>query len=159
MHDAWLIGTILVMLVGVLGTVLPVLPGIPLIFIAMVGYGYAEGYQQMSLAFLGVNLLIVLISLALDYAGTAWGARRFGATSSGATAAAVGGLVGVLVLGPFGLVLGPFLGAIGGEVLQGRKLEDALEAGIGTMLGLAGASAIRFILSLAMVAFFVWRIW
>lgn len=159
MYDVWLIGAIIVMFVGVLGTFLPVIPGIPLIFLAMVGYGFSEGFRVMSPTYLGINLVFVLVAMALDYLGTAWGARRFGASSSGAWGAAAGGFIGLVVLGPIGLFAGPFIGAVAGELMRGRSLDSALEAGIGTILGLAGASAIRFILALGMVIGFIWRAW
>ncbi|MDD2422358.1 MAG: DUF456 domain-containing protein [Heliobacteriaceae bacterium] len=158
-YDLALIIALIVMLIGILGTFVPVIPGIPLIFAAMVGYGFTEGFQLMSLLFLGVNFLLVLLAVILDYLGTAWGARRFGATRSGIWGAVAGGLVGLVVLGPLGLFAGPFIGAVAGELMQGRTLERAIEAGIGTFLGVAGASLVRFILALGMTGAFIWRIW
>ncbi|MTV47944.1 DUF456 family protein [Heliobacillus mobilis] len=159
MYDYWLIGAIVVMFIGVLGTFLPVIPGIPLIFIAMIGYGFAEGFHLMTPLFLGINLVVVILATVLDYLGTAWGARRFGASSSGTWGAAAGGVLGLIVLGPIGLIAGPFIGAVAGELWNGRSLDSALEAGVGTMLGLAGASAVRFVFALSMVIAFIWRVW
>ncbi|ABZ85108.1 conserved hypothetical protein duf456 [Heliomicrobium modesticaldum Ice1] len=158
MYDYWLIGAIVVMFIGVLGTFLPVIPGISLIFLAMVGYGFAEGFQKMTPLFLGLNLIAVLLSSGFDYLGTAWGARRFGASSSGTWGAVAGGLLG-LPLGPFGAVAGAFIGAVAGELWHGRSIETALEAGVGTVLGLAGASALRFLLAMVMIIAFIWQVW
>ncbi|MBM7867260.1 DUF456 family protein [Heliobacterium gestii] len=159
MYDYWLIGAIVVMFIGVLGTFLPVIPGVSLIFLAMVGYGFSEGFQKMTPLFLGLNLVVVLLSGGLDYIGTAWGARRFGASSSGTWGAVAGGLLGLVTFGPIGLVAGPFIGAVAGEIWHGRSIDSALEAGVGTVLGLAGASALRFLLAIGMLVAFIWRIW
>ncbi|KAB2954234.1 DUF456 domain-containing protein [Heliorestis acidaminivorans] len=159
MYDLWLIVAIVVMFIGALGTFLPVIPGIPLIFLAMVGYGFSEGFVTMTPLFLLVNLLIVIVAVAIDYLGTAWGAKRFGASSSGAWGAVIGGVVGLLVLGPLGIVAGPFLGAVIGELMKGRSIDFAIEAGIGTMIGLVGATVVRLFIAFGMIVAFIWRIW
>lgn len=157
--STWLIVSLVVMVIGLAGTFLPVIPGIPLIFLAILGYGIVEGFHIITLGFLIVMFLVALVASLLDYAGGAIGAKRFGATRNGVIGAIAGGIVGILILGPIGLLAGPFIGAVIGEMWRGRPFEIALEAGLGTMLGIAGATLVKVIIAIGMILAFIWRVW
>ncbi len=127
--DATLILTLVVMLVGLAGSVLPGLPGVPLIFLSALVYAYLTDF-----AFVGVGILVLLGLLALlafvsDFLATTYGVRRFGASNWGTVGGAVGGIVGALVgalflgIGAiFGLLLGTVGGVFLGEYLRRRRV-------------------------------------
>ena len=122
--------TLIVMLVGLVGSVLPGLPGVPLIFISALVYAIVTDFEVvggLTIALLGV---FAAIALVLDFAATAYGARRFGASNWGTAGGAIGGIAGALVGALFlgiGALLGLLLGAIGGvflgEYLKRRERE------------------------------------
>jgi uncharacterized protein YqgC (DUF456 family) len=128
----------LVMLAGLAGSVLPGLPGPPLILAAAIAHRLWFGAHSVGNLVLVVLVGLTVLSLALDYAATLLGARKMGATWRGLVGAVLGAMIGVFY-GPAGLLLGPFLGAVLAELAGGRKLPDAGRAGLGAFLGfLAG---------------------
>lgn len=154
MHVAAFVIALLAMLVGVAGTFLPGLPGIPLIWLAMLGYGLVEGFQEISWTFLGVSLLVVILSQVAEYYARALGASKFGASRAGAWGAVIGSLVGLFFL-PIGLVAGPFLGALVAELLTGRRTDEAVRAGIGSLLGVLASMVVNVLVALGLVIAFV----
>ncbi|MFL5990396.1 MAG: DUF456 domain-containing protein [Rubrobacteraceae bacterium] len=122
--------TLVVMLVGLVGSVLPGLPGVPLIFISALVYAILTDFEVvggLTIALLGV---FAAIALVLDFAATAYGARRFGASNWGTAGGAIGGIAGALVGALFlgigallGLLLGTIVGVFLGEYLKRRERE------------------------------------
>ena len=120
--------TLLVMLLGLLGTVLPGLAGVPLIFAAALVYTYVTNFEVVSVFVVVLLGLFALIAFVADFLGTAYGARRFGASNWGMTGGAIGGLVGALagalffgVGALFGLLAGTIGGVFLGEYLRRRR--------------------------------------
>lgn len=142
-------------LVGITGTLLPALPGVPLVFVGMVVYGLVTGFATLDVRFYVIQGAATVLALVIDYAATAYGTRRYG----GSTAAILGGTVGILVgpfvLGPLGIVLGPFLGALVGEMLKGKRPEEAFRAAVGTLVGLVGSTLVKLIIEAGMIAWFL----
>ncbi len=156
----WFAGTLLVMLVGVLGCILPAIPGTPLIFAAAVAHRLIvgeSGAQTWVLVTLGI---IAILALAADYAAALYGAKALGASRLGMTGAVIGGLVG-LFLGPFGILLGPFVGAFSFEFVGGRAWHDSAKAGagatIGLLVGAVGKVACAVSMTLLFAADILWR--
>lgn len=145
---------LLVMLVGVAGTFLPALPGIPLIWLAMLGYGFVEGFREVTWTFLAISMLVVILSQVAEYYARALGTQKFGGSKAGAWGAVVGSLIGLFFL-PIGLLLGPFLGALVAELASGRRAEEAVRAGFGGMVGVLGSVVVNVILALVLVVAFV----
>ncbi len=139
--------------VGLLGTVLPVLPGLPLMYGGMVLAAWNDDFQRIgywTLAGLGV---LLLISVAVDVLASVMGAKRVGASNKALWGAGIGGLVGLL-FGLPGLLLGPFLGAVGGEMMHGRDRQGALKVGVGTWVGIAVGAALKLALAFSMLGVF-----
>jgi uncharacterized protein YqgC (DUF456 family) len=136
----WLLAAILV-LVGLAGTVLPMLPGIPLMMAGMLIAAWADEFTRITWATLLVLGILLVLSFVIELAAAALGAKRVGASRQAIVGAAVGTLLGAL-LGLPGLVLGPFIGALAGELLARRDAARAVEVGIGAWIGfLLGAIA------------------
>ena len=145
---------VLLSVIGLLGLVLPVLPGAPILFAGLLLGAWADDF-----AYVGAQTLIVLGVMALltylvDFAATALGAKRFGASNRAIWGAVLGGLVG-LVFGLPGLLLGPFVGAVAGELSAQRDLKTAGRAGLGASIGLALGAAAKLALGFGMIGIFL----
>lgn len=145
--------TLLVMLLGLIGSVVPGLPGTPLVFLAAVGHRLYFGVASASNLVLIILAGLMIISLVFDVAATALGAKKFGATWRGAVGAVVGGLVGLFFALP-GIILGPFLGAMLFEMLGDKEFKQAARAGLGAMLGLLLGVLGKFSIAVVMMILF-----
>lgn len=148
----------LLVLVGLAGTLLPALPGAPLVFAGLLLAAWADGFAHVGAATLVVLAVLAVASLGADLAATALGAKRAGASSRALVGAVLGTLIG-LFFGIPGLLLGPFLGAALGEWTAHRELRRAGRVGLATWLGLLLGSAVRLALACAMLGIFVAAWW
>jgi uncharacterized protein YqgC (DUF456 family) len=140
--------------IGVLGTILPALPGAPLIWLGMLIYGFFDKFQNLTWAFfIGQGLAVVLIFL-IDYLASIWGVRRYGGSREAVWGSVLGGLVGIFILGPFGLIFGPFIGAVAGELYRRNTIDKALEVGIGTIIGFLGGTVLKLAIEAVMIVWF-----
>jgi uncharacterized protein YqgC (DUF456 family) len=149
----WIAAGVLVAL-GLTGLILPAIPGAPLLFLGLVAAAWAEDFAYVGAWTLAVLGLMTLLTWGVDFAATAFGARRFGATARAAWGAAFGTLVG-LFFGLPGILLGPFIGATLGELAGRRPLGAAGRAGLGATLGLAIGAAVKVAFAFAMIGVFL----
>jgi uncharacterized protein YqgC (DUF456 family) len=126
---------IVLMVVGAAGIVLPAVPGVPLLFLGMLAGAAADGFARIGWITLSVLGLLTLATFAVEFAASALGAKRAGASKLAIWGAIIGTLAGVF-FGIPGIVLGPFIGAVAGEVLVHGRLKQAGRVGIATWLGL-----------------------
>jgi uncharacterized protein YqgC (DUF456 family) len=157
LHLIVLILALLVMFVGLVGTVLPAIPGLPLIWIAILGYAIVDQFRHISGWFLMITLLLVIMTQVAEYLAKAWGARYFGAGRAGTWGAVVGSLIGLFFL-PIGLLLGPFVGAMVGELLTGRQFPQAVRAGLGGVVGVLGSIVVNFVMALTLIVSFLFHV-
>ena len=137
--------------VGVLGVILPALPGLPLVFAGMLLAAWTDDFQRIGVWTLVILGVLTLLSLLIDFAATAMGAKRVGASRSAVIGAMLGTVVGVFVA--------PFVGAVLGELLYRRKLErndvsHAARIGIGTWLGIMFGVLSKLAMAFAMIGLF-----
>lgn len=149
----WIAGLGLV-IAGVVGAVLPILPGPPLVLCGLWLIALVDGYQRVGGATLIVLGLIVVLTVMIDFIGSALGAKRAGASPQAITGALAGSVVGVF-LGIPGLLFGPFVGAVVGELIAHRKLDRAASVGAATWLGIILGSLAKLALTVTMIAIFV----
>ena len=128
---------LLVSVAGLVGCVLPVIPGLPLSFAALLILSLARDWQPFSTLFLAAMGVLTVVVSVLDSVIPALGARRFGATKAGIWGSVIGMLAGLFFFPPFGIFLGAFAGAVAGEMISGKQVEGALRAGWGVLLGTA----------------------
>lgn len=126
---------LLIMLVGLIGNVIPGLPGTPLVLVGALGHRLYFGDTSASNLVLFVILMLGVAALVLDFAAGVLGAKKFGATWRGMTGAILGALVGLFFSLP-GIILGPFIGAMLFELLGRKELKHAAKAGAGAVVGL-----------------------
>lgn len=149
----WLLAGLLI-LVGLAGLVLPVLPGIPLVYAGLILLAWAEDFAYVGWITLSVLGLLTLLSYGIDFLATAMGARKYGASPRAVAGAAVGALVGVF-FGLAGIILGPFLGAMAGEFSRRATFRTATQAGLGATLGLFFGALLKIALAFTMLGVFV----
>jgi uncharacterized protein YqgC (DUF456 family) len=151
----WWILTIVLMLVGLVGTVVPLLPGTTIILAAAIMHhlmlGEAQSVGWWTIA--GLAVLMVL-SYVLDLVSGSIGAKWFGATRWGAFGGIVGAIVGIFFF-PLGLFLGPMIGVLIGEILGGKKLLPAGKSSWGTFLGTTAGFVAKFTIAAVMIAWFL----
>ena len=149
----WLIAIVL-MAVGLLGTVLPLVPGAIIILAAAILHQVMLPGKSLGWWNIAGLIALTLVSYALEFGAGSFGAKRFGATKWGTFGAVIGMIVGLFYPFP-GLLVGPLVGAIAGELIAGKRLVSAGRAGWGTVLGnLAGILA-KLVIALAMVCWFL----
>jgi uncharacterized protein YqgC (DUF456 family) len=150
----WLI-TIVLMAIGLIGTVLPIIPGTTIILAAVVIHRVMVGAQfGASWWCIGGLVVLTLISYALDFVSGYFGAKYFGATKWGLIGATIGVIVG-LFTGFVTLLFAPVIGAIAGEIIGGKRLVTAGKAGWGTLLGNVAGILGKVAIGLAMVIWFL----
>lgn len=147
------IAAVLLVVVGIVGTVLPALPGAVLVFAGLLLAAWADGFARVGPVTLTALALLTVLVYLVDLAAGVFGARHVGASPRAAVGAALGTLVG-LFFGLPGILLGPFLGAVAGEYTVRRRLGEAGRAGAGTWLGLVVAAAAKVALVFAMLGLF-----
>lgn len=145
-------------LVGLAGLLLPVLPGAPVLLAGLALAAWAEDFAYVGPWLLALLAVLAALTWAVDLAAGAWGVRRFGASPRAATGAALGMLLG-LFLGPWGIVVGPFAGAVLGELGARRGLGQAGRAGLGATLGLALGAAAKLALGFTMLGVYLLARW
>jgi uncharacterized protein len=153
----------LLILVGLAGVILPALPGLPLVFAGMLLAAWAGGFAQIGTGTLVVLGALTLLSMLIDFWAAALGAKRVGASRLALLGALLGTVAG-LFLGPVGLFIGPFAGALLGQLLHGRsltvaKLGHATRVGVGTWIGIVFGIALKLMLAFAMLGLFAWSWW
>src|SRR5690554_302035 len=155
----WYVLAVLLVLVGLAGTVLPALPGVPLVFAGMLLAAWAGGFEHVGATPLVLLGVLALISLVVDYWATAMGARRVGASGKALVGSVIGTFAGMF-FGIIGVFVGPFAGAVAGELLHLRSLDRrgigrAAKVGAGTWVGVVVAVGLKLMLAFAMIGIFL----
>ncbi len=144
---------VLLVALGLAGTVLPALPGVLLVYAGLFVAAWADGFERVGPVALVLLALLTLFAYVVEFAAGAYGTKRTGASPRAVWGAALGALVGIF-FGLPGIVFGPFAGAVLGEYTVRRKLGEAGRAGAGAWLGLVLAAALKIALAFAMIGFF-----
>ena len=150
---------LLCMLGGILGSFLPVLPGPGLSWLGLLLL-YLTETVKMNYWVLGISLLITIIISVLDYVIPAQGTKRFGGSSYGVWGTNIGLVVGIFAPIPLGFIIGPFVGALVGELIYNSKDHNrAFKAATGSFIGFLASSFMKFVVCVAFLGLFVWVVW
>jgi uncharacterized protein len=151
----WWFLTIVLFAIGLIGTILPFVPGTTVILAAAIIHRIMLGADKsVGWACIAILILLTLVSYGLDFLGGYFGAKYFGATRWGTLGAVTGAIVG-LFFGIPGLFVGPVIGALAGEFIAGKKMIDAGRAGWGSLLGNLGGMFAKLVIALAMIVIFL----
>ncbi len=139
--------------IGMAGLALPALPGAPLLFLGLVVAGWAEDFQYLPGEALFVLGLLASLTYAVDIVAGALGAKRFGASKRAMAGATLGAFAGIF-FGLWGIALGPFAGAVVGELSHARKLRAAGRSGMGATIGMLVGAVAKLAIAFSMLGLF-----
>jgi uncharacterized protein YqgC (DUF456 family) len=142
------------MILGLLGCVLPVIPGPPLSFTGLVVLHFTRFADFSSTFFLLWGSVAIIVTV-LDYVVPIWGTKKFGGSKSGMWGAGIGLVLGLIFFPPLGIIIGPFAGAVIGESLTGKDTKSSFRAGLGSFLGLLMGIGIKLAASIMMTFHFI----
>lgn len=131
---------------GILGGVLPVLPGPPLSYIGLLLLHFTEKHH-FSTRFLIIWAIVTVVVYLLDYVIPAYGTKRFGGSNRGIWGSIIGLVIGLFFFPPFGIIIGPFVGAVIGELTSGKDSGTALKSGFGSFMGFLVGTIMKLIAS------------
>ena len=149
----WCLAVILV-IGGLVGLVFPALPGAPILYAGLFVAAWAEDFAYVGATTLVVLGIMTILTYAFDFLASAFGAKRFGASRRAVIGATLGAIVGIF-FGIPGILLGPFMGAVLGELSNRPDLKAAGLAGVGATIGLALGVAAKLTLAFAMLGIFI----
>jgi hypothetical protein len=148
----------LLLLLGLVGTFFPMIPGTALILAGVALHAVSTGFDPIGPWRLGLFVVLAAVSIGLDHVAGALGVKRFGGSGWAVAGAILGSLAG-LFFGPIGLLLGPVLGAVIAEWIYCRRLRASLKSGLGTVLGMLLGAVAKFGLALVMIGLFGYWLW
>ncbi len=145
------------LLTGLVGCVLPVLPGPPISFVGLVLLWWARGWEAESFGWPAVIVLALLsiVVTIVDMVVPVWGAKKYGASKSGIWLSVLGMLVGMIFFPPFGMLIGAFAGALAGELLVGKREGEAAKAAWGVFVGTMAGVGLKLAVSIAICVVYV----
>ena len=150
----------LLMLTGILGSLLPVLPGTPLSWVGLLLL-HLTSAVPMNWWFLGITLVIAIAVFALDYVIPVVGTKRYGGSKGGMIGTTIGLLVAIVfpVLGIFGIVIWPFIGAVAGELANQTNGKSAFRAAFGSFIGFLTGTLLKFVVTVVYLGLFINKAW
>ena len=143
------------MITGLLGVILPVLPGVPLAWLGLLIYALFTGFETISITKVVVFFVLMVFTLLLDFTAPLLGAKKYRASKFGIFGAFLGFAIGIFAFGFWGVILGPLIGAFLGELLVGRKPKQAFGSALGAFLGFVAGTLFKIIVILVMAGFFI----
>ena len=138
---------------GLAGCFLPAIPGPPLSYIALLTLQVTR-FADFSAKFLWIAAIITVIVTVADYILPIWGAKKFGGSCAGVIGSTIGLVIGLFLL-PWGIIAGPFIGAVVGELIAGSNTNNALRSGFGSFVGFIFGTATKLTVSIAFAYYFV----
>lgn len=148
----------LFMILGLLGSFLPVLPGIPLSWIGLLIFYLIPGIG-INYLFLGITLAVAILIYILNLIVPALGTKKFGGSRRGMIGATIGLIIGIFAPFPFAILICPFVGAFIGEIMNKSDSRTAGKAAFGSFIGLMASSFMEFIVSFAFLILFLYQFW
>lgn len=149
----WILSIVLV-IAGIAGLLLPALPGIVLVFAGLVVAAWAEGFAYVGQGTLVVLFVLCLSGYGIDFLAGALGASRYGASKHSVIGSAIGAIAGMF-FGLPGIILGPFVGAVAGELYVRRDIQAAGRAGFGAWIGMIAGTAAKIAITFMMIGVFL----
>jgi len=153
MEWLWIILGICLALLGILGSVLPIIPGPPIAYVGLLIQQLREG-DPFSTRFLLIWAGIVLVTLVIDFLIPLWATKRFGGTRYGLWGCTIG-FIAAFWMGPLGMIIGPFIGAFVGELIAGQSSHKSFRAALGSFVGFLMGSFLKIVASFMMLFYII----
>ncbi|MFC2017151.1 DUF456 domain-containing protein [Chloroflexota bacterium] len=143
------------MSVGLIGVFAPILPGIPLAWLGLFVYAIGTGFERISVTTVIVFFILMVLIMLIDFLAPMLGARKYRASKFGILGAFLGLIVGIITFSFWGIIIGPFIGAFGVELIARRQPKIAFRAAVGTFVGFIAGTLMKVIFILIMSGFFI----
>lgn len=153
----WWILAGLIVIAGLAGTVIPALPGVPMVFLGLFIGAWIGHFDSVGWITIGVLAVLAIIAWIIDFLASAAGARYLGASSRAFWGATIGAVIGIF-FGIAGMLLGPFIGAVLGELSGGSNVVQSGRAGVGAWIGMVLATAVKLALAFLMIGIFIFQL-
>ncbi len=150
----WIVLGSIFLIVGIIGCILPVIPGQVLSWGSLVFLQFTSD-PPFTARFIVIWALITAAVTALDYFVPIWGTKKLGGSKKGIWGATIGLVIGIFFFPPFGLIVGPFIGAYLGELIAGKDSRTALRSGFGSFVGFVAGTMMKLVISFIMGYYFV----
>ena len=144
----------MLVIVGLAGTLLPALPGVPFVFGGLLVAAWIDDYQRIGWPTLAILAFLAALAIGVDLLASVLGAKRVGASKLALLGAVIGGVAGIF-FGLIGIFIFPFVGAVIGELIARREMGQAAKVGLATWLGLLFGALAKLALALTMIGVFV----
>ena len=155
MNTFFLVITLAIMFCGLVGTILPIIPSVPIIYAAYFLYGLGTAWKDYGFGLMVCLGGLTVFVVVMDYLAGAVGARKFGGSREGMIGSIILAFIGFIYLNLPGLILGTFGGALLGELINGRNLREATRSGLGALLGFLAGSLFKMMTSIVMIGLFL----
>ena len=152
-----ILGIILCM-AGIVGSFIPIIPGPITSWVGILILNLTSAVD-FNFDFVIITLIIAVIISALDYIIPIVGVKKLGGSKGGLIGASIGLVIGFIILGPLGIIFGPFVGAVTGEIINKKNLEQSIKPALGSLLGILIGSGIKFCLSMVYLFFYLNIFW
>lgn len=146
---------ILLAISGFVGCILPIIPGPPLSYLALIALSFAKDWEPFSPLFLIIMAVLAILVTILDYIIPVLGAARSGASKTGIYLSMAGMILGIFFFPPWGIFIGAFAGAFAGEMLEGKRGKDVLRVGWAIFVGNVLSTGLKLSFSLAVIFFYI----
>lgn len=157
-HLIIIIASLIVMLLGLIGVVFPFFPGVIMVWVGFFLYAGITQFKIITFDYLFLATLMVFIAVFLDYVAGYWGTRNFSPSFWGLGGAIVGGVIGSVFGWLPALIVGPFLGAVAGEVFSGKDEIFKIEMKTYTIIGFVGGTLVKISAGVAIIGLFIYKI-
>lgn len=146
---------IIFLLIGLAGCILPVLPGPPISYVGILLLHFTEKHQFSS-QFLIIWAIIAIVVTVLDNVIPVWGTKKYGGSKKAIWGSMIGLVLGLFLFPPFGIIIGPFAGAVVGELMDGKQGNAALRSGFGAFVGFLGGTLLKLVTA-GMITFYFFK--
>jgi len=153
-----IVAGIILLFGGIVGCIIPFLPGPPLAYGSLILLQISS-YKPFTEKFLVIWALVTVAILIADYYIPIWGTKKFGGTKGGVWGATIGLIAGIFLFPPFGLIVGPFIGAFVGEMLINQDTNKAFRSAIGSFVGFVAGTLMKLGISIVMGYYFFTALW
>lgn len=157
MNIMYLIISTILIIAGLVGIFVPVLPGTWLVFGAIIFYAWGTGFQVFGIGYMILFTLLALAAWGIDYAASFLTAKKYGASKQGIIASIVLGLIGLVVFSVPGLIIGQLAGIILGELYFGKEMKNAVKSGVAVFIGYLLGNVVKVFICSIMVIIFYYR--
>ncbi len=145
----------LLVISGGTGVILPFLPGVPIAWLGLLAFGYATDFAVITWKIIFIFLGLTAFTFLSDFLAPLLGAKKYNASRYGIIGSFIGVILGIVFLGPLGIIIGPLFGTFLGEIIGGKNEEEALESAKGNFIGFLVGNFIKITIVMIMFGYLI----